>query len=74
MVLTESGLGDGWRQGIASDDSMANDFAWLSGELRKDPYVIGQAAFGFFDDTGAWPKFDLTASSVARLLPGLIRR
>lgn len=74
MVLTESGLGDGFRQGIASDEQMAADFAWLTAELRKDPYVIGQAAFGLFDATGAWPRFDLTGTAVTGLLPGLIRR
>jgi hypothetical protein len=74
MVLTETGLGDGFRPSVATDDQMAADYAWLTEEMRKDPYVIGQAAFGIFDATGAWPKFDLTESSVPRLLPSLLQQ
>jgi len=74
MVITESGLGDGFREGITTDEHMADDFGWFTGELRKDPYMVGQAAFGVFDATGAWPKFDLTDSAVLKLLPQLIKQ
>ena len=69
MVITESGLGDGFRPGVASDEQMAGDFAWFTNEMRQDPYMIGQAAFGLFDGTGAWDRFDLTGTSVLKLLP-----
>jgi hypothetical protein len=72
MVITESGLGDGFRPGVASDDQMASDFAWFTGEMRKDQYMIGQAAFGIFDGTGSWGRFDLTDTGVLKLLPQLI--
>jgi hypothetical protein len=73
MVMTESGLGDGFRNGVASDEQMATDFAWFTRELRQDSYVIGQAAFGLFDDTGAWDRFELTDSNVPKLVPPLLR-
>jgi hypothetical protein len=73
MVFTESGLGDGFRGGIASDEQMAEDFAWFTRELQRDPYVIGQAAFGLFNATGAWDRFELTDSNVPKLVPALLR-
>lgn len=47
MVITESGLGDGWRD-FSSPDGQAADFAWFTDELHRDPYMIGHAAFGLF--------------------------
>jgi hypothetical protein len=70
MVITESGLGDGFRPGVATDDEMSEDFVWFTRELQKDPYVIGHAAFGLFDSTGAWDRFELTGT----LVPGMVRR
>jgi hypothetical protein len=72
MVFTESGLGDGFRKGIASDEQMADDFVWFTRELAKDPYVIGHAAFGLFSGTGAWDRFELTDSNVPRLVRRLL--
>ncbi|HEV8633116.1 MAG TPA: hypothetical protein VG370_02575 [Chloroflexota bacterium] len=74
IVLTESGLGDGFRNGVASDEQMAEDFAWFTRELQRDPYVVGQAAFGLFDAAGAWDRFELTDSNVPKLVPGLLRQ
>lgn len=74
FVITESGLGDGFRPGISSDEEMAQGFAWFTQELRKDPYMIGQAAFGIFDDRDEiWTGFDLSGTAVLRLVPELIR-
>lgn len=69
MVVTESGLGDGFG-GVATEDEMAADFAWFTRELQKDPYMIGHASFGLFNGTGAWDRFELTGTQV----PGLVRR
>jgi hypothetical protein len=70
MVITESGLGDGFRPGVATDDEMSEDFVWFTRELQRDAYVIGHAAFGLFDATGAWDRFELTGT----LVPGMVRR
>lgn len=53
MVLTEVGLGPGWR-GKVSEEAMANDFMWLADELEKDSYVKGMAIFGIFDSEHWW--------------------
>jgi hypothetical protein len=66
MILTETGLWDGWR-GVVSDVQMAADFIWLTRELERDPYVIGQAAFGIFGN-GTWRAFDLHDSAIPSLL------
>lgn len=68
MVITESGLGDGFRPDITDDEAMASDFVWFTRELQRDPYMIGQAAFGLFDGSGAWEKFELTDTKVPRLV------
>jgi hypothetical protein len=73
MVLTESGLGGGFRLGGPTDEQMADGFAWLTQELRRDPYMLGQAAFGLFDATGAWTRYDLTETTVLGLIPRLGR-
>ena len=72
MVITESGLGDGFREGQATDEQMANGYVWFTRELSKDSYMIGHAVFGLFDATGNWARFDLTETSVARLVPRLL--
>ena len=64
IVLTESGLWDGWRD-VVSEERMANDFIWLTNELERDAYVIGHAAFGIFaDDDSQWRRFELAATSI----------
>ncbi|HZR00420.1 MAG TPA: hypothetical protein VFC93_16580 [Chloroflexota bacterium] len=63
MVITESGLGNGWR-GLIGGDAMAADFAWFTSELAKDPYVIGHASFGLFGDDEKWRAFDLHGTEV----------
>ncbi|MBI2305314.1 MAG: hypothetical protein HYU86_11295 [Chloroflexi bacterium] len=62
MILTESGLWAGWR-GVVNDEQMARDFVWLTDELEKDPYVLGHAIFGIFDN-GTWPDFDISNTSI----------
>src|SRR5687767_12290692 len=36
MVITESGLGDGFRPNVTNDDEMSEDFVWFTRELQKD--------------------------------------
>ncbi len=62
FVLTETGLWEGWR-GYLSDESMAREFMWLSDEMDKDDYVLGQAIFGIFDRE-EWGAFDILGTSV----------
>jgi hypothetical protein len=62
MVITESGLGDGWH-GRVDDVRMVEDLFWFTDELEKDPYVVGHAAYGLFGD-GSWPAFDLRGTDV----------
>ncbi|HEY3081226.1 MAG TPA: hypothetical protein VGM69_15135 [Chloroflexota bacterium] len=64
MVITESGLGDGWL-GRVDDVIMAEEFFWFTDELQKDKYVIGHAAYGLFGGvTGLWKNFELRATDV----------
>jgi hypothetical protein len=66
-VVTESGLGDGWR-GRVDEAAMADDFAWFTEELEKDPYMIGHASFGVFGNDDRWRSFDLRGTDLlARL-------
>ena len=57
MIITESGLWDGWR-GKISSEKMADEFMWLTNELNRDDYVIGHAIFGLFGNEN-WKQFDL---------------
>jgi hypothetical protein len=67
MVITESGLGDGFR-GRVDEAAMADDFAWFTGELERDRYVIGHASFGLFGNDDRWRAFDLRGTDLlARL-------
>jgi len=66
FVLTETGLWEGWR-GYLSDEAMAREFMWLSDELDKDDYVLGQAVFGIFD-RDEWAAFDILGTSVPERL------
>jgi hypothetical protein len=72
MVVTESGVGDGFRIGVGTDEQMASGFAWYTSEMRRDPYMIGQAAFGLFDSTGLWGRYDLTDTAVIDVTPRLL--
>ncbi len=63
MILTETGLADGWR-GITTEDSMGTDFIWLADELDKDPYVRGMAVFGLFPPASPWERYNLANSSL----------
>jgi len=69
MVITESGLGNGWR-GLVGGDAMAADYAWFTAELEKDPYVIGHASFGLFGNDDKWRAFDLHGTDVLRRMGG----
>lgn len=66
MVLTEVGLGHGWR-GKISEEAMANDFMWLADELEKDPYMKGMAIFGMFVGSD-WREFDILGTRIVDLL------
>jgi hypothetical protein len=64
MVITESGLGDGWL-GRVDDVIMAEEFFWFTDELQQDRYVIGHAAYGLFGGVaGDWRNFELRATDV----------
>lgn len=68
FILTETGLYAGWR-GVESDSAMAADFIWLTGELDKDSYVIGQAAYGLFDNGNQqWSHFNVAGSTLETLV------
>lgn len=68
FILTETGLYDGWR-GVEDDANMAADFIWLTGELDKDSYVVGQTAFGLFDPGNSqWQKFNVAGSTLEQLV------
>jgi 2,4-dienoyl-CoA reductase-like NADH-dependent reductase (Old Yellow Enzyme family) len=74
IVITESGLADGYRADGMTDEETAEGLVWFTRELQRDPYVIGHATFGLFDATGAWPQHDLTDSAVPDLVPRLLDR
>lgn len=64
FILTETGLFQGWR-GVESEQDAAADWIWLSEELNKDPYVIGQTVFGLFDPNNAqWRNFNVAGTSI----------
>lgn len=68
MVITESGLGDGWK-GYSDFENLAREFAWFTDELHRDDYMIGHAAFGLF--TGdQWANFNLKDSIVLQRMGG----
>ncbi len=66
MVVTEVGLGHGWR-GHVSEEAMAAEFIWLADEMKKDPYMIGMAIFGIFAGSD-WHEFDIKGSRIVDLL------
>ncbi|MBI2908511.1 MAG: hypothetical protein HYX92_12775 [Chloroflexi bacterium] len=47
FIITESGLADGF-PGYTTEHGFANDLAWFTNELDKDPYVVGHAIYGLF--------------------------
>ena len=61
MVITESGLGDGWRGRARTTPAMAADFAWFTDELQKRRlgHHSGHASFGLFGNDDRWRAFDL---------------
>jgi hypothetical protein len=65
MVITESGLGDGWR-GRVDDVRMVEDFFWFTDEMYKDPYVLGHAAYGLFGGVADrdWGTFEMRATDI----------
>jgi hypothetical protein len=64
MVMTESGLGDGWH-GRVDDVQMAEEFFWFTDELEKDPYVIGHAAYGLFGGLDQrWKAFEMKGTDI----------
>ncbi len=72
MVITESGLGDGFGPVRVTDEEMAEQFAWFTRELQRDPYMIGHAAFGLFNLTGDWAGFELTGTKIPDLVRSLL--
>lgn len=68
FVLTETGLWDGWR-GYVSEDNMAREFMWLSNEMDKDSYMLGQAVFGIFG-RDEWRTFEIMGSTLPDRLGG----
>lgn len=62
FVLTETGLWEGWR-GYVSEENIAREFIWLSDQLDKDDYVLGQAIYGIFG-RDEWQSFDIMGTSV----------
>jgi hypothetical protein len=64
IVITESGLGDGWL-GRVDDVIMAEELFWFTDELHRDDYVVGHAAYGLFGGVdGMWKSFELRATDV----------
>jgi hypothetical protein len=64
MVMTESGLGNGWH-GRIDDVRMVEDYFWFTDELEKDPYVIGHAAYGLFGGLdGMWKDFEMKGTDI----------
>jgi hypothetical protein len=74
MVITESGLAEGFQLEGITDEAYADGMAWFTRELQSDPYMIGHAVFGLFDATGAWTDHDITESALIELLPRLLAR
>jgi len=66
FILTETGLWAGWR-GVVDEAEMVREWFWLSDEMDKDDYVIGQAIFGVFGD-GQWPAFDIANTGIVDAL------
>ncbi len=67
MVLTETGLWNGWR-GLVSEEDMSRGFAWLADELEKDDYVRGMAIYGILPDHQEWRAFDIYATGLLDLI------
>lgn len=68
FILTESGLSDGWR-GQQTEEAAAADFIWLTSELDKDPYVIGQAAFGLFLPANErWRNYNVAGTIIEQIV------
>lgn len=64
MVMTESGLGNGWL-GRLDDAQMAEQFFWFTDELEKDSYVIGHAAYGLFAGLDSqWRDFEMKGTDI----------
>jgi len=64
MVITESGLGDGW-VGRVDGEIMAEQFVWFTDEVQKDRYAIGHAAYGLFGGVATeWRNFELRGTYV----------
>ena len=62
MVITESGLGDGWHSRV-DDVIMTEEYFWFTDELEKDAYMIGHASYGLFGD-GTWKPFDMRGTDI----------
>jgi hypothetical protein len=73
IILTETGLWAGWL-GHVSEEAMARELMWLSDEMEKDNYVIGQAIYGIFDTGREWQNFDLAGSTIPEKLGRYVPR
>lgn len=68
FILTETGLSDGWR-GQQTEEAAAADFIWLTSELDKDPYVLGQATFGLFlPDNERWKNYNVAGTLIEQIV------
>jgi hypothetical protein len=64
MIITESGLGDGWL-GRVDDVIMAEEYFWFTDELQQDDYVMGHAAYGLFGGVDPrWKNFEMRATDL----------
>jgi hypothetical protein len=66
FIATEAGLYNGWR-GVEDDTNMGNDFVWLADQMNSDPYVLGFAIFGLFQN-GQWPNFEIFSSNIGQTI------
>ncbi len=68
MVVTETAVVEGWQGRKLVPEQMAADYFWLAEEMKKDPYMIGYAAFGLFADPGRWAGYQIANTKVLDLL------
>ncbi len=66
FIATEAGLYNGWRR-IEDDTEMGKDFVWLADQMNSDPYVLGFAIFGLFQN-GQWPNFEIFSSNIGQTI------
>lgn len=68
---TWKGLGPFWKEQDGEQDKADYYFrqlVWYDGELQKDEYVLGATIFTWGNWGGAWKKFDVAGTEVAKKL------